>query len=107
MTTASSASNWSRMSSPRVYSKRKGSPPIPAGAVYVGRPTKWGNPYVVGKDGTQSECVKLYATWIKLSAQQGLREEAKAVLRGKDLVCWCYPKPCHAEVLLQIANQVD
>lgn len=89
---------------PRVYSKRKGSPPIPDDAVYVGRPTKWGNPYVVGKDGTQEECVRHYRSWLSLPAQADLRKTAREELQGKDLVCWCYPRPCHAEALLEVAN---
>lgn len=89
---------------PRVYSKRKGAPAPPDDAVYVGRPTKWGNPYIVGKDGTQEECVRHYAHWLYMSAQADIREAARKELRDKDLVCWCYPRPCHAEVLLRVAN---
>lgn len=87
---------------PKVYSKRKGAEKPPAGAVYVGRPTKWGNPFVVGKDGSQARCVELYREWMMY--QPKLREEARRELKGKDLVCWCAPKPCHADVLLELAN---
>lgn len=85
---------------PRVLNKRVDG--IPAGAVYVGRPSKWGNPFVVGRDGVQGECVTLYEDWI--SEQPELQAAAKMELQGKDLVCWCHPRPCHAEVLLRIAN---
>lgn len=88
----------------RVYSKRKSATPPPEGSVYVGRPTMWGNPFVVGRDGTQAECVELYREWINASAQTDLREAARQTLRGMDLVCWCAPNPCHAEVLMEIAN---
>jgi hypothetical protein len=90
--------------SPRVYSKRKGAETPPAGAVYVGRPTRWGNPFVVGKDGAQGECVELFRDWIMDPERASLRARARAELRGRDLVCWCAPKPCHADVLLEVAN---
>ena len=89
---------------PRVYSRRKGAEPAPEGAVYVGRPTMWGNPFVVGKDGSQGECVELYREWISSPAGQVIATRARRWLRDKDLVCWCAPKPCHADVLLEIAN---
>ncbi len=70
-------------------------------AVYVGRPTKWGNPFVVGVDGKQGECVDLYAEWIKT---QPYLLKCLPELKGKDLICWCAPKRCHADVLLKLAN---
>ena len=87
---------------PRVYSKRKGAEPPPKGAVYVGRPSRWGNPFVVGKDGTQEECVDEFRHWLLGNA--ALSAAVRADLRGKDLVCWCAPLPCHADVLLEVAN---
>ena len=85
---------------PRVYNKRARG--VPADAVYVGRPTKWGNPYIVGKHGAQGECVDLFARHIE--SRPDLVAAAKRELRGKNLVCWCAPKRCHADVLLAIAN---
>jgi hypothetical protein len=85
----------------RVYSKRVGG--IPPQAVYVGRPTKWGNPFVVGVHGKQGECVELYRKW--LMEQPALIQQAREELRGKDLVCWCAPLPCHADVLMKMANE--
>jgi len=86
---------------PAVYSRRKGSPPIPTGAVYVGRPTRWGNPFPVGAY-TQEAAVEAYREWLKY--QPDLQRDIRRELRGKDLVCWCAPKPCHADVLLEVAN---
>lgn len=77
---------------------------VPRGAVYVGRPSKWGNPFVVGKDGTRAEVVAKYREWINAPEQARLRAEARIELRGRDLVCWCAPELCHADVLLEIAN---
>lgn len=74
----------------------------PAGAIYVGRPTKWGNPFEIGKDGTRDEVIAKYETW--LQQQPELLNDIKT-LRGKDLVCYCAPQKCHADILLRLANQ--
>lgn len=70
-------------------------------SIYVGRPSKWGNPFVVGIHGKQGECVDLYKDWIKTQPEllSCLNE-----LKGKDLICWCAPKRCHADILLELAN---
>ena len=73
---------------------------IPDNAVYIGRPSKWGNPFVIGLDGTREEVISKYANWLHKS---GLIEQV-GELRGKDLVCWCSPLPCHGDVLLRLAN---
>lgn len=81
---------------PSVFNKRYGAP---VGSVYVGRPTKWGNPFVIGEHGDRHDVVRLYAEWLPSS---GLNVSE---LRGKDLVCWCAPEACHADVLLREANK--
>lgn len=85
---------------------------MPAGAVYVGRPTKWGNPFLIAQPSDRAAAVDCYRRW--LAGEAGLgppaaegRTLAAAVheLRGKDLVCWCpLDQPCHADVLLELAN---
>jgi len=85
---------------PRVLNKKTVG--VPAGAVYVGRPSIFGNPFVLGKDGDRDAVVDKYRVWL-LSKPQ-LVEAAKRHLQGKDLVCWCAPARCHADVLLEIAN---
>lgn len=85
---------------PKVLNKYKDG--SPKGAVYIGRPTKWGNPFVIGKDGDRDEVVEKYRNWIK--QQKILVEEAKQELRGRSLVCFCAPHKCHGDVLLEIAN---
>ena len=91
---------------PKVWNKRD--PNTPKDAVYVGRPTKWGNPFVIGKDGTRDQVVNKYREMIMNWHNQLLgahfHREIKDELKGKDLVCWCAPKPCHADILLEIAN---
>jgi hypothetical protein len=72
--------------------------------VYIGRPTKWGNPFVIGKDGTREDVIRKYEDWVVTQPHlmQALHE-----LRGKDLVCFCAPQGCHGDVLLRLANEVD
>lgn len=84
---------------PKVYNKKTNTPEH---AVYVGRPTKWGNPFVIGKDGNRDEVIKKYEEWIKTQAHllADLNE-----LKGKDLICWCAPEACHADVLIKLANE--
>jgi hypothetical protein len=86
---------------PRVLNKYKDNC---TNAVYIGRPTKWGNPFVIGKDGTRDEVVEKYARWVV--NQPELVRDAKAELKGRDLVCFCSPCLCHGDVLLIIANEV-
>ena len=84
----------------RIQRKRTKGWRMPPNAVYVGRPTKWGNPYRAGDPGipdswTAKCCYRNHAATLDVSE-----------LRGKDLACWCsLDKPCHADVLLEIANQ--
>ena len=75
--------------------------------VYIGRPSKWGNPFKVGVHGTQEECVNLFKKWIHMPQQKHLRIDAKNELKEKILGCWCYPKKCHGEVLIDMANKKD
>jgi hypothetical protein len=87
-------------------------------AVPVGRPGPWGNPFVVGEDGTRAECVDLFrrllggyidlATKATADAQMEFLRHAEAqreTLRGKNLACWCPESAeCHATALLEFAN---
>lgn len=75
---------------------------IPAEAVYVGRPSKWGNPYRPTRDDdeSRSHAIHLYEIWLHSSGR--IRQLHELV--GKDLVCYCAPLACHADVLLRLAN---
>lgn len=63
---------------------------------------KVGNPFRLSASEQRTEVIEQYRKW--LLAQPKLMEEAKAELKGKVLGCWCAPKPCHGDVLLEIAN---
>lgn len=70
--------------------------------VFVGRPTKWGNPFVIGQHGDRDVVIARFAAYI--DANPVLKAAARKELRGKDLLCYCAPRPCHGDVLLKIAN---
>ena len=71
----------------------------------MGRPTKWGNPFVIGRDGTRQEVVEKYRAMV-LSRPE-MVAAAKKELAGKDLICWCAPYACHADILIEIANEEE
>ena len=73
--------------------------------VYIGRPSKWGNPYRVGVDGTREQVIEKYKELLKTKPE--LVEAVRRELRGKVLGCWCSPKPCHGDLLAKIANDPD
>ena len=87
---------------PMVLNKRTDT--IPPDAIYVGRPAKWGNPFKIGVDGTREEVVEQFRAYICGLINDGVQLDLEE-LRGKDLVCWCAPLPCHADILLDLANQ--
>ncbi|MFE1362605.1 DUF4326 domain-containing protein [Streptomyces harbinensis] len=119
------------MSAPaRIQRRRNKGWRKPEGAVYVGRGSRWGNPFVIGEDAyDRAHAADLYREWLEnnsyevhapgTTSQQrrdldALRDsiirDAPALLCGRDLMCWCpLPEPgqpdhCHAAVLLELAN---
>lgn len=108
----------------RIQRKRTKGWRMPEGAVYVGRPTKWGNPFTVEKYGlrTALEYYRAFLTGELAVLPDAARKTyrgyernnpvaydiammARVFLKGKDLACWCpLDQPCHADVLLEIAN---
>jgi hypothetical protein len=75
------------------------------GAVYCGRPSKWGNPFKTGIDGNRTEVIEKHRVWFL--SHPTLLKEAKLELKGKDLICWCAPKSCHCDIILEVANNSD
>ena len=106
----------------RIQRKRTKGWRMPASAIYVGRVAggapkgrgKWGNPYKVGmlRGYDHADAVRDYEKWIKGGIEGRVwagppptRKEIREALRGKTLCCWCpTDKPCHADILLKIAN---
>ena len=78
--------------------------------IYVGRPSKWGNPFS-HKKGTlakylvssRDEAVSKHREWITKGEGVYLLKDIKE-LKGKVLGCWCSPKPCHAEILAELSE---
>jgi len=85
---------------PRVLNKRFDS--IPKNAVFIGRPSDWGNPFPVTKLCPREISVAKYE--IYLLRHPTLIKRARVELRGKDLICFCAPLACHGDVLLRVAN---
>ena len=105
----------------RIQLSRKKGWRKPEGVVVVARPTKWGNPFnwktcprdIASPQWARGAAVDLYREWLAYPARSfsdepepPLTAEIQAELGGKDLACWCpLDQPCHADVLLEIANR--
>jgi len=70
--------------------------------VYIGRPSIWGNPFRIGKDGDKADRIRKYRDWIM--SQPELVARAKKELRGRTIACWCKPEACHGDILAEIAD---
>jgi hypothetical protein len=107
----------------------------PKGAIYVGRGSRWGNPIKVGKDSvirgdlggmeaemtlladTPQQAVDLYRRYVTtglvdplgvIRFRSPIAQDIRRELAERDLMCWCpLGQPCHADVLLEIANGGD
>lgn len=104
----------------RIQRRRSKGWKMPPNTIYVGRPTKWGNPFQVGTHGPADVCLRLYRYLAagkicvsrepcpSLNSQRRAHEamsNARIELRGKDLACFCpLDQPCHADILLELAN---
>lgn len=129
------------MSAPkRIQRKRTKGWRMPEGAVYVGRPSRWGNPFAIGPAVHYSQqygggagmntsphaAASFFARWLfgeiwdceipvydddgtrvsRLIAAPPSLNQIRAELAGRDLACWCpLDQPCHADVLLELANR--
>jgi hypothetical protein len=77
--------------------------------VYIGRPSKWGNPFKLAKatDAAEDRTLRAdllvkYETWLR---QQPALMSSLGELRGKTLGCWCAPRLCHGDVLARLAEE--
>jgi hypothetical protein len=123
------------MTPKRIQRRRTKGWRMPENTVYVGRPTRWGNPYYIGRVGNRrrwtgyfvgehgndidafgeyathreaaARAVEMYELHIGPMGNHELDvEDVRRTLAGKNLACWCPPEqPCHADVLLELANQ--
>ena len=80
-------------------------------AIYIGRPSKWGNPFIignyhvaVGRKMDRTDVIALHKRWLRTSPRGQKCIKDIEELCGKDLVCWCAPKACHGDLLLELAN---
>ena len=71
--------------------------------IYIGRGSIWGNPFRIGKDGSRGECIKKYRRMI-LERPDLLRRLPE--LEGKRLGCFCKPKACHGDVIVELVMKI-
>ena len=71
--------------------------------VYIGRPSKWGNPFVIGRHGNREEVIAKYRKYI-LNKPELLAEVFE--LEGLTLGCYCAPLACHGDVLEEIIAEM-
>lgn len=88
---------------PEVLNIKTASKSEKIGSIFIGRPSKFGNPYVSPRDGDRFEIIEKYRKLVL--STPALLSAVKAELAGKNLICHCSPVPCHGDVLLKIANE--
>ena len=99
----------------QVLNKRNLSDPLPGvNRVYVGRPSILGNPFEIGKDGSRADVIAKYRThlWNQIKNSEPVRNELSKLLNmaksgGVQLVCWCSPQDCHADVIKSCLNWMN
>ena len=82
--------------------------------IYIGRPSKWGNPFSHIKDGKtlanyivkdRNEAIESYRKWIIEGDGKHLLNDLHE-LRGKTIACWCKPLSCHGDVLSELVSKL-
>jgi hypothetical protein len=78
---------------------------IPEDAVWIMRPSRWGNPFALGRDGDRAAVIEKHRRWLWEEIRAGrISLPDLAALHGAALICCCAPKPCHGETLLAAAK---
>jgi len=78
---------------------------IPKEAIYIGRGSKWGNPFIIGRDGNRKEVCDKYNNYLKYCIRKNIfKIEELALMYKKDLVCFCAPEQCHGDSLEKAIN---
>lgn len=97
-----------------VLNKRTLSDPLPGTTrVYVGRPSPLGNPYAIGRDGDRDTVVAKYRRWLHANLETrevrlALHDLLASARQGAlELVCWCAPQACHADVIRSCLQWLD
>ena len=70
--------------------------------VYIGRPSMWGNPFVIGRHGDRDEVLRLYEDYVR---NEPTMIAALPDLKGKVLGCWCHPLACHGDILVRLIEE--
>ena len=83
-----------------IHSKREKHAP---NYIYIGRPSKWGNPFEIGKHGDREAVIRQYRQWITAGEGKHLLADLHE-LKGKQLGCWCKPLACHGDVLAELTD---
>lgn len=71
--------------------------------ILITRDTEWGNPFVIGIDGTRTECIEKYEDYL-LHNEKLLSKIMD--LDGKILGCWCKPRTCHGDVIVETIERI-
>ena len=71
--------------------------------VYIGRGSKWGNPFMIGRDGSRKQVIDKYREYINKKPEL---LECLNELKGKRLGCYCKPLACHGDVLVELADEL-
>lgn len=71
--------------------------------VYIGRGSKWGNPFMIGVDGDRKNVIEKYYSYIKNKPEL---LECLDELKDKTLGCYCKPQDCHGDVLVELIHQL-
>ncbi len=73
--------------------------------IYIGRPSKWGNPFKIEVNGDRITVINKFRRYILNKPK--LLKDIKEELYGQVLGCWCVPKACHGEVLLDVLHEYN
>lgn len=73
--------------------------------IYIGRPSKWGNPFRMQTGISRAQAVALHREWWYAPEQEKLREAALVELKDKVLACHCHPLACHGHTIAEFINR--
>lgn len=87
----------------RIYNKNHGK--VPRGSIFIGRPSKYGNPFIKGIHGTRSEVLAKFKEYLVDQLENGYFSiDEILMLYESDLVCYCHPLPCHGDIYHEVGR---